>query len=111
VQFPPRTEYGRRAILGRLRRRDATSAAGSARIARSGGRFHRVELRDYIGRELDRGRNLFDVLGDPHVWARFEEDPLLLSKVARDERVMSALAKDQADSSRVLPNGGGGVVR
>jgi hypothetical protein len=72
-------------LLGRLRRRDY-------------GRPRTPELRDYIGRELDRGRNLFDVLGDPHVWAQFEEDPLLLSRVA------------QAAGTEHLKNGDGGVA-
>ena len=89
VQFPPEHPTRRAPLLGRLRRRDHRGP-------------RTPELRDYIGRELDRGRNLFDVLGDPHVWAQFEDDPLLLSRVAR--------AAASASPSGVLKNGDGGVA-
>jgi hypothetical protein len=82
-------------LLGRLRRRDD----GGPRTP---------ELRDYIGRELDRGRNLFDVLGDPHVWAQFEEDPILLSRVAQAAAIASP--GPPAPPSTVLKNGDGGVA-
>jgi hypothetical protein len=49
----------------------------------------------YIERELENGRNLFDVLGDRNVWSELEDDPLLLSRVA----------------GRVLPKSEGGVAR
>ena len=49
------------------------------------------ELSLYIERELETGRNLFDVLGDRNVWTKLEDDPLLLS--------------------RVLPKSEGGVAR
>jgi hypothetical protein len=68
----------------------------------------RLELGVYIGEELERGRALFDVLGDPYVWSRVQDDPLLLSKVANDERVLAALART---SSWSLPQSGGGAAR
>ena len=40
------------------------------------------ELGVYIEREVENGRSLFDVLGDRHVWAELEDDPLLISRVA-----------------------------
>ena len=49
------------------------------------------ELGLYIERELETGRNLFDVLGDRNVWTKLEDDPLLLS--------------------RILPKSEGGVAR
>jgi hypothetical protein len=49
------------------------------------------ELGDYIERELEAGRSLFDVLGDRTVWSKLEGDPRLLS--------------------RVLPKSEGGVAR
>jgi len=68
----------------------------------------RLELGVYIGEELDRGRALFDVLGDPFVWSRVEDDPFLLSKVANDDRVLAALARTTSWS---LPQNGGGAAR
>jgi hypothetical protein len=105
------------------------------RGARGGSRSHRaispdgngtdrgdhLELGVYIGMELDRGRALFDVLGDPFVWTKVQDDPLLLSKVANDERVLAALARTEArrgatssphtDPGRSLPQNGGGAAR
>jgi hypothetical protein len=95
VQFPLEHATRRAPLLGRLRRRDD----GGPRTP---------ELRDYIGRELDRGRNLFDVLGDPHVWAQFEEDPILLSRVA--QAAATATPGPPAPPSTVLKNGDGGVA-
>jgi hypothetical protein len=53
------------------------------------------ELGVYIERELQNGRNLFDVLGDRKVWAELEDDPLLISRVA----------------ASVLPKSEGGVAQ
>ena len=39
-------------------------------------------LGEYIERELENGRNLFDVLGDRNVWSELEDDPLLISRAA-----------------------------
>jgi hypothetical protein len=80
-----------------------------------------LDLAAYIGRELQSGRSLFDVLGDPDVRTESQDDPLLLDRVARDERVLAALSRERAggaeepepfpDAGRVLPKRGGGVAR
>jgi hypothetical protein len=104
-RLPPpggdRHETGLPADLARARRADTPDGAGSRPEARG-------ELGVYIGGELDRGRALFDVLGDPFVWTRFQDDPFLLSRMAGDERVLAALARN---SRRSLPQSGGGAVR
>jgi hypothetical protein len=42
-----------------------------------------VDVSVYIERELECGRALFDVLGDPVVWTRVEyDDPFLLGRLA-----------------------------
>lgn len=57
------------------------------------------ELGVYIERQLANGRNLFDVLGDRSVWAKLEDHPLLLSRVARDEGALSALTRDRVGAA------------
>jgi hypothetical protein len=39
------------------------------------------ELGLYIERELETGRNLFDVLGDRIVWTKLEDAPLQVSRI------------------------------
>jgi hypothetical protein len=96
-----RHDAGPPADLAAARRADTPDGAGPSSEARD-------ELGVYIGGELDRGRVLFDVLGDPFVWSRTQEDPFLLARVVGDERVRAALARN---SNRSLPQGGGGAVR
>jgi hypothetical protein len=111
-----RRRASRRPSLPGGDRRDAgPTAVASAAVQRAErpdgagpGPDERLELGVYIGEELDRGRALFDVLGDPCVWSRVQDDPFLLSRVANDERVLAALART---SSWSLPQSDGGVAR
>jgi hypothetical protein len=97
-----------------------SAGAASLRVVRGakspdgGGRDadERLDLGVYIGRELERGRPLFEVLGDAFVWTNVQDDPNLLSRVANDERVLAALARQRAarpatsrahEQSRSLP--------
>jgi hypothetical protein len=86
----------------RGRRSAGTASLRAVRGARSpdgaGRNAHEpLELGVYIGRELERGRPLFEVLGDAVVWTKVQHDPYLLSSVGNDERVLAALARQHAD--------------
>src|SRR2546421_6799628 len=85
LQERPIRARGRRPLLELLRRRTSLGARlGSSTMVppqtRGRGRGE-DELGLYIERELETGRNLFDVLGDRIVWTKLEDDPLLLSRI------------------------------